>query len=133
MNNKHISLPQPVNSLVGVFIYPENQVLTLYKPVYTINYMELPSIKEFIWDNGNNDKNYIKHGVTNTECEEIFFDQDKKIHQDATHSQKEFRFLLIGKTKNKRSLFVVFIVRKNKIRVISARDLNKREYKLYEN
>jgi len=34
--------------------------------------------KEFIWDKGNKDKNWIKHKVTNEECEEVFFYQDKK-------------------------------------------------------
>ena len=66
------------------------------------------------------------------ECEEVFFDYKKKILKDKIHSGKEERYLLIGKTKKQRLIFLVFTIRKNKIRVISARDLNKKEYKLYE-
>jgi uncharacterized DUF497 family protein len=86
----------------------------------------------FIWDKGNKDKNWIKHKVTNEECEEVFFDQDKKILKDVKHSQKEARYTLLGKTKKGRLLFVIFTLREEKIRVISARDLNRKEVALYE-
>jgi uncharacterized DUF497 family protein len=88
--------------------------------------------REFIWDKGNKDKNWIKHKVTNEECEEVFFDQDKKILKDVKHSQKEVRYILLGKTKKGRLLFVVFTIREVKIRVISACDLNRKEVALYE-
>ncbi len=88
--------------------------------------------KEFIWDRGNSDKNLVKHQVENSECEEVFFDENKVILRDALHSGKEERFILLGKTKMERLLFVVFTGREDKIRVISARDINRRERKLYE-
>ena len=88
--------------------------------------------KEFIWDRGNSDKNLVKHRVGNSECEEVFFDEDKVIIKDALHSGEEERFILLGKTKKDRLLFVVFTEREHKIRVISARDINKKERKLYE-
>jgi uncharacterized protein len=86
----------------------------------------------FEWDNGNKGKNFLKHKVKDEECEEVFFDYKKKILIDKIHSGKEERYLLIGKTKKQKLIFLVFTIRKNKIRVISARDLNKKEYKLYE-
>ncbi|MBI2427099.1 MAG: BrnT family toxin [Candidatus Kerfeldbacteria bacterium] len=86
--------------------------------------------QEFEWDSGNSQKNVVKHGVTNEECEEVFFDPQKKILRDVLHSHKEKRYLLLGKTKHHRALFVVFTLRKSKIRVISARDLNKKERQL---
>ena len=86
----------------------------------------------FQWDQHNRDKNLIAHGVTNEECEEAFFDQNKKILEDEIHSKDEVRFILIGCTNADRVLFIVFTIRKKNIRVISARDLNKREYTLYE-
>jgi len=86
----------------------------------------------FQWDTGNINKNWLKHKVSNEECEEVFFDQGKKLLADPLHSSQEPRYLIIGKTKQQRLLFVVFALRKNKIRIISARDLNKRERKLYE-
>lgn len=88
--------------------------------------------KEFIWDRGNSDKNLVKHQVRNSECEEVFFDENKIIIKDALHSGEEERFILLGETKRERLLFVVFTEREHKIRVISARDINKRERKLYE-
>lgn len=93
------------------------------------------TIKEpikFIWDKGNIDKNWEKHKVANRECEEVFFDKNKKIYKDELHSNKEVRFILLGKTKKGRLLYTVFTVRKKKIKVISARDINRKERRLYE-
>ncbi len=82
----------------------------------------------FDWDAGNKDKNFIKHHVTNEECEEVFFDPHKRILNQALYEgDKETRYILVGFTRQKRALFVVFAIRKDKIRVISARDLNKKE------
>jgi len=87
---------------------------------------------EFIWDKGNKDKNWIKHKVTNQEGEEVFFDEEKKTFKDKLHSKGEERFRIIGRTKGGRLLFVVFTIRRNRVRIISARDINKKEVKLYE-
>lgn len=89
-------------------------------------------IRGFVWDSGNINKNWKKHRVTSTECEEAFFDENKVALKDVLHSGKEERFIILGKTKQGHLLFVVFTVRRKKIRVISARDVNKRERKLYE-
>lgn len=86
---------------------------------------------EFEWDKGNIDKNE-KHKVKNQECEQAFFDENKIIYKDVLHSVTEKRFILIGKTENKRCLYIIFTYRGGKIRVISARDINKKEVKLYE-
>ena len=51
---------------------------------------------------------------------------------DSRHSQNESRFLALGKTHNNKLLTVVFTIRSNKIRVISARRQNKKERSLYE-
>lgn len=81
---------------------------------------------------GNRNKNFVKHGVMDTECEEVFFDSNKRILKDVFHSDREQRYIIIGQTKFKRLLFIVFTLRNNKVRVISARDLNKKERKFYE-
>ena len=86
----------------------------------------------FDWDKGNRNKNFIKHQVTDEECEEVFFDPQKKSVNDELHSGQELRYLLIGRTKIGRVLFIVFTVREEKISIISDRDLNKRERRLYE-
>lgn len=88
---------------------------------------------EFDWDKGNRDKNLIKHGVSQEEAEQVFFDQKNLLFKDPDHSKSEDRHILIGKTSLNRLLFVVFTIRNKKIRIISARDLKKRkELNLYE-
>lgn len=88
--------------------------------------------EEFLWDSGNRDKNLIRHDVHWQECEEAFFDEAKKIHPDPQHSRTEERYILLGKTFVGRLLFIIFTIRDKKIRVISARNLNKKELYLYE-
>jgi len=58
-------------------------------------------------------------------AEEVFLDEDKVIYKDILHSQIEDRFIILGKTKQKRLLYVVYTKRKSKIRIISARDIKK--------
>lgn len=87
---------------------------------------------EFEWDRGNIDKNLKKHEVEDKETEEVFFDKKRFIFKDKLHSYGEERFRIIGKTKEKRLLFVVFTKRSKKIRIISARNINKKEVYLYE-
>ncbi|GAB6163538.1 BrnT family toxin [Desulfothermus naphthae] len=86
----------------------------------------------FEWDEGNKDKNWIKHKVSNSECEQIFFNQPLIINFDEKHSDTETRFYALGHTDLNRKLFIVFTIRNKKIRVISARDMSKKERKIYE-
>lgn len=92
----------------------------------------LPDPITFQWDSANRDKNYIKHDVSNAEIEEAFYDQHKKILKDKIHSAGEERYRIIAKTNTHRLLFIVFTIGNSQIRVISARDLNKKEMYLYE-
>jgi len=85
----------------------------------------------FQWDAGNSEKNFYKHKVTNSECEQVFFNQPIIVVDDTKHSEDENRFYLLGRTDQDRLLFVVFTVRKNFIRIISARDMNKKEREIY--
>lgn len=90
-----------------------------------------PGALEFEWDRGNSGKNK-KHDVEDSESEEVFFDGRKVRFRDPLHSGGEERSILIGMTKADRLLFVVFTKRGKKIRIISARDVNKKEERLYE-
>ena len=85
----------------------------------------------FEWDKGNIDKNWIKHKVSSSECEQIFFNHPILIQDDILHSATEERYYALGKTDINRFLFVVLTVRKNLIRVISARDMSRKERKVY--
>jgi hypothetical protein len=85
----------------------------------------------FEWDEYNSDKNWIKHRVSSSECEQIFFNQPLVVTEDIKHSKKEKRYYALGHTNVCRLLFVVFTVRGYQIRVISSRDMNKKERKVY--
>ena len=85
----------------------------------------------FQWDKGNIEKNWQKHKVTRSECEQVFFNVPIIISTDVKHSTKEKRWYLLGQTDSARFLFVVFTIRNNLIRVISAREMNKKEKEVY--
>lgn len=92
----------------------------------------LPKILEFDWDKGNLDKSYRKHGITSKEAEEIFVSETFSVVPDVKHSQTEDRFIGLEETAAGKKLLVVFTVRKNKIRVISARRIHRKEVDKYE-
>ena len=95
--------------------------------------IRLPEPLQFEWDDGNKDKNWLSHQVSYTEVEEAFFDSRKRLATDVLHSTEgEIRLILLGKTMQGRLLFIVFTIRRKSIRVISARDVNKKERPLYE-
>src|SRR5580698_9642227 len=81
----------------------------------------------FEWDKDNLTKNWEKHRVTFWECEEIFFNQPLLMAEDVKHSHQEERYYALGKTDGERFLFAVFTVRHKHIRIISARDMNRKE------
>lgn len=87
---------------------------------------------EFEWDSGNSGKNLKKHQVSDQEAEEVFSDPRKVQRPDPFHSGQEPRFILVGKTQSSRLLFTVYAIRHQKIRIISSRDINQKERKLYE-
>jgi len=86
----------------------------------------------FQWDRGNIDKNLIKHNVENWECEQVFFNKPILVLEDPRHSLSEKRWAAFGKTDAERFLSVVFTKRGSLLRVISARDMNKKEKLFYE-
>ncbi len=85
----------------------------------------------FDWDEGNKQKNWEKHQVDYTECEQVFFNKPLLINKDSTHSSQEQRYYVLGQTDISRALFLVFTVRNNKIRIISARDQSRKERMIY--
>ncbi len=92
---------------------------------------KLLNVDGFQWDAGNLEKNWFQHGVSPLECEEIFFNQPLVMQRDTKHSSDEERYYVLGRTDSDRYLFVAFTIRNNKIRVISARDMNRKERRVY--
>ncbi len=86
----------------------------------------------FEWDEGNSEKNWIKHQVSRGECEELFFNEPLAAARDDKHSEDEPRYYVLGQTDEGRRLFVVVTIRDKLIRVIAARNMSRREEKEYE-
>ena len=83
----------------------------------------------FDWDAGNILKNWEAHRVSASECEQVFFNRPLVAESDVKHSKIEDRYYALGQTDASRELFVVFTIRGELIRVISARDMNRKEKK----
>jgi uncharacterized DUF497 family protein len=85
----------------------------------------------FQWDDGNAEKNWIRHRVSRSEAEEIFLNQPLAVADDDAHTVVEERFYALGQTNRRRLLFLVFTIRRRLVRVISVRDMTKREREVY--
>ncbi len=87
-------------------------------------------ITGFEWDKRNIDKNWILHNVSNSEAEEIFFNAPLIINI-TQYPANEPRYIAFGITDTGRKLIAVYTIRNNKIRVISARDMSRKEREVY--
>jgi uncharacterized DUF497 family protein len=90
-------------------------------------------ITGFNWDDGNVRKNE-KQGVSMAEVEQVFFNAPLLVLEDFKHSNQEPRFHALGKSDNRRLLHITFTLRHTgeKVRVISARDMHRKERSIYE-
>lgn len=91
----------------------------------------LADLDGFEWDGGNSDKNWLQHGVRQTEAEQALLNRPLVFAVDLKHSQQEPRFMAMGQTDTKQQLAIVFTVRGRLIRVISARPLSRPEREVY--
>ena len=96
--------------------------------------IDLAKISGFDWDAGNARKNDAKHGVSMAEAEQVFYNTPLLMLEDGAHSTHEVRVHALGKTHEGRALHVTFTLRKagTQIRVISARDMHRKERAIYE-
>jgi len=85
----------------------------------------------FQWDEGNRDKNWEKHRVSDAESEQAFFNFPLVFGDDVAHSRDEPRCYALGKTNAGRLLFVGFTIRGTLIRIITAREMTRKEKKRY--
>jgi len=95
--------------------------------------IDLGLITGFDWYDGNSRKNE-KHGVTQAQAEEVYFNQPLLMLEDLRHREQEARYHALGKTLDGRLLHVTFTSRVGGtlIRVISARDMHRKERSVYE-
>ena len=95
--------------------------------------IDLQLIVGFDWDAGNSAKNN-KHSVSMAEAEQVFFNAPLLVVEDAQHSLQELRLHALGKTDAERRLHITFTLRRSGqlIRVISARDMHRKEKVVYD-
>jgi len=93
---------------------------------------DFEAIIGFDWDEGNREKNWIKHGVDYRECEEVFFNRPLIVGDEIKHSVQEKRYFVLGRSNAGRRLFLAITIRKDKVRVISARAQSRKERQIYE-
>ena len=93
----------------------------------------LEHIVGFECDQGDARKNE-KHGVSQGESEQVFFDPQLLIVADVNHSTHEPRYHVLGMTLAGRRLHLTFTLRERmtRIRIISARPMHTKERRLYE-
>jgi len=95
--------------------------------------IDLATVEGFEWDDGNARKSLDKHSVSQAEAEQVFAGEPL-LAEDVKHSEDEARFQALGETVEGRRLHITFTLRDDsrKIRVISARDMNRKERAIYE-
>ncbi len=90
-----------------------------------------PDVEGFQWDEGNSSKNWARHGISQTEMEQVFVNRPVVVIGDVAHSGTEARYFCFGQTDGGRLLTVVFTMRGQLLRVISARPMSRRERRGY--
>ncbi len=91
----------------------------------------LDACSGFEWDEGNAHKNWERHRVTPEEAEDVFFHEPLVVRGDTRHSMQEKRYYALGQSSGGRYLFVAFTIRHSLLRVISVRDMNRKERDAY--
>lgn len=88
----------------------------------------------FEWDEGNARKNADKHDVSQNEAEQVFFNEPLLMVPDPRHSLGEQRIHALGRADDGRLLHITFTLQaeETRIRVISARDMSRKERSYYE-
>ena len=93
--------------------------------------VELARCSGFDWDAGNTAKNWDLRQVSQAECEQPFFHRPILVTVDERHSAEERRYAALGQTNAGRRLSIVFTIRGTLVRVISARNMSRRERRIY--
>lgn len=86
---------------------------------------------EFEWDDNKEQENIKKHKLDFRITRFVFYDYDRIEYYDEENSIEEDRYVVIGKGLYEELLFVVYTMRDNKYRLISARQATKKEEEIY--
>ena len=107
-------------------------ILHTYTGAVTLRNDPLDACTGFDWDEDNAPKNWERHHVTPEEAEDAFFNEPLVVRSDGRHSGREKRYYALGQTSAGRRLFVSFTIRRSLLRVISVRNMNRKESDVYD-
>jgi uncharacterized protein len=93
---------------------------------------DLAKCRGFQWDESNAEKNWVKHHVSRGETEQVFFNRPLVVVAGEQRTESTRRYYALGQTDARRLLFVVFTIREDLLRVISARPMSRQERRVYE-
>jgi len=93
---------------------------------------DLSQCRGFQWDEGNTEKNWVQHQVSQGEAEQVFFNRPLVVVEGEQRTEFTQRYYALGQTDARRLLFIVFTIRDDLLRVISARPMSRRERRVYE-
>ena len=93
---------------------------------------EFEKFAGFQWDQGNSNKDLLKHHVEDWECEQVFFNEPLLVLDDPKHSLVEKRWVAFGRTDRGRLLVVIFTRKGKLLRLISASEMKGKEMAFYE-
>lgn len=86
---------------------------------------------QFEWDDHKAEANVAKHGVSFNEALTCFYDPQQVAFYDPDHSEDEDRELLIAHSDKGRLLIVIYTLRGQTLRLISARKASRQEARTY--
>ncbi len=89
-------------------------------------------VMEFEWDPKKSTANERKHDVTFQEASTVFGDRLAMTFADPDHSKNEERYLTFGLSMQNRLLVISHTYRGEKTRIISARLMDRKERRIYE-
>jgi uncharacterized protein len=87
---------------------------------------------EFEWNKDKAKANLTKHGVSFDEAKTVFDDPLHVDFYDPDHSEDEERYIIVGQSQQGRLLVVSYTERRDRIRLISAREATRMEKNAYE-
>jgi len=87
---------------------------------------------KFEWNKEKAEMNFSKHGVSFDEAKTVFEDPFYVDFYDPDHSYDEHRYIIVGLSQQGRLLMVSYTERSNRTRLISSRQLTKKERRIYE-
>ena len=81
------------------------------------------------WDEEKNKTNIQKHGISFQTAALVFADEDRIEYYDKVHSVDEDRWVVLGRVQG--ILYVVYTMREDATRIISARKATSTERRIY--